>query len=110
MVILIHYSDLSKKTSVIANLQFDIPNEVLQQSNMREEIENHLSTNCIKVNLSKYAINNKKKEEITIQMASFEFNLKIKNKEKARILVNDLSEMNGIFNIRINFKEDYEKI
>ena len=110
VVILIHYSDLSKKTSVIANLQFDIPNEVLQQSNMREEIENHLSTNCIKVNLSKYAINNKKKEELTIQMASFEFNLKIKNKEKARVLVNDLSEMNGIFNVRINFKEDYEKI
>ena len=43
-------------------------------------------------------------------MASFEFNLKIKNKEKARVLVNDLSEMNGIFNVRINFKEDYEKI
>ena len=48
VVLLIHYSDLSKKTSVIANLQFDIPNDVLQQSNMREEIENHLSNNCIK--------------------------------------------------------------
>ena len=110
VVLLIHYSDLSKKTSVIANLQFDIPNDVLQQSNMREEIENHLSNNCLKVNLSKYAINIKKKEELTIQMASFEFNIKIKNKEKSRILVNELSEMNGIINVRINFKEDYEKI
>tara|TARA_B100000809_G_C15127490_1_gene526885 strand:- start:2348 stop:3061 length:714 start_codon:yes stop_codon:yes gene_type:complete len=110
VVLLIHYSDLSKKTSVIANLQFDIPNDVLQQSNMREEIENHLSNNCIKANLSKYAINNKKKEELTIQMASFEFNIKIENKEKSRILVNELSEMNGIINVRINFKEDYEKI
>jgi uncharacterized membrane protein YhiD involved in acid resistance len=110
VVLLIHYSDLSKKTSVIANLQFDVPNDVLQQSNMREEIENHLSNNCIKANLSKYAINNKKKEELTIQMASFEFNIKIENKEKSRILVNELSEMNGIINVRINFKEDYEKI
>ena len=110
VVLLIHYSDLSKKTSVIANLQFDIPNEVLLESNMREEIESRLTDNCLKINLSKYAINNKKKEELIVQTASFEFNIKIENKEKARILVNELSNMNGIYNVRINFKEDYEKI
>ena len=110
VVLLIHYSDLSKKTSVIANLQFEVPNEVLLESNMREEIEDLLTTTCLKATLSKYGINNKKKEELVVQMAAFEFNIKIRSKEKASNLVNELSNMNGIFNVRINFKEDYEKI
>jgi uncharacterized membrane protein YhiD involved in acid resistance len=110
VVLLIHYSDISKKTSVIANLQFDIPNDLLLQSNMKEDIESRLLDKCLKVNLSKYAINNKKKEEQIIKTASFEFNIKIKNKEEARRLVNELSKMEGIYNVRINFKEDYEKI
>lgn len=59
VVLLIHYSDLSK-TSVIASLQFDIPNDILLASNKRKIIEDHLSNTCVKVNLSKYAINNKK--------------------------------------------------
>ena len=91
-------------------MQFDIPNDLLLQSNMKEDIESRLLDKCLKVNLSKYAINNKKKEEQIIKTASFEFNIKIKNKEEARRLVNELSKMEGIYNVRINFKEDYEKI
>ena len=110
MVLLIHYSDLSKKTSVIASLQFDIPNDILLASNKRKIIEDHLSNTCVKVNLSKYAINNKKSGDTIIQMVSFDFKIKIESKEKARILVNELAIMDGIFNVRINFKDDYEKI
>jgi len=43
-------------------------------------------------------------------MVSFDFKIKIESKEKARILVNELAIMDGIFNVRINFKDDYEKI
>ena len=110
VVLLINYSDLSKKTTVIASLQFDIPNTILLASNKRNLIEDHLSNACIKVNLSKYAINNKKSGDTIIQMVSFDFKIKIESKEKARILVNELAIMDGIFNVRINFKDDYEKI
>ena len=110
VVLLIHYSDLSKKTTVIASLQFDIPNTILLASNKRNLIEDHLSNACVKVNLSKYAINNKKSGDTIIQMVSFDFKIKIESKEKARILVNELAIMDGIFNVRINFRDDYEKI
>ena len=110
VVLLIHYSDFSKKTTVIASLQFDIPNTILLASNKRNLIEDHLSNACVKVNLSKYAINNKKSGDTIIQMVSFDFKIKIESKEKARILVNELAIMDGIFNVRINFKDDYEKI
>jgi|MDTG01.1.fsa_nt_gb uncharacterized membrane protein YhiD involved in acid resistance len=110
VVLFIHYSDLSKKTTVIANLQFDIPNDLLLESNKRETIEDHLSNRCIKVNLSKYAINNKKRGESIILIVSFDFMIKIESKEKARILVNELLVIDGIANVRINFKDDYEKI
>ena len=62
---------------------------------------------CVKVNLSKYAINNKKSGDTVIQMVSFDFKIKIESKEKARVLVNELAVMDGIFNVRINFKDDY---
>lgn len=42
-------------------------------------------------------------------MVSFDFKIKIESKEKARVLVNELAVMEGIFNVRINFKDDYEK-
>lgn len=110
VVFLIHFSDLSKKTSIIAMLQFDIPNQILLESEMRNDIENVLENKCIKVNLSKYSINTKKKEEVVVEMVSFEFKIKIKNNDTATSLVNQLSTMKGIFNVRINFKDDYEKI
>ena len=110
VVLLIHFSDLSKKTSIIAMLQFEIPNQILLESEMRNDIESVLDNNCIKATPSKYSINNKKKEEIIVEMASFEFKIKIKNNDKATSLVNKLSTMDGVFNVRINFKDDYEKI
>ena len=54
--------------------------------------------------------NNKKSGDTVIQMVSFDFKIKIESKEKARVLVNELAVMDGIFNVRINFKDDYEKI
>lgn len=110
VVALIHFSDLSKKTTIIATLQFEIPNDILQESSMRESIEDVLVENCNKSTLSKYSINNKKKEELIVIMASFEFNIKIESKEKAAKLVDHLSKMKGVFNVKINFKDDYEKI
>lgn len=110
VVILIHFSTLSRINSVLATLQFEIPNQILIAPDARNQIENTIESYCKKVTLSKYSINNKKREEEVIKMVSFEFKIKIENKKKATNLINDLAGMNGIFNVKINFKDDYEKI
>ncbi len=110
VVTLIHFSEISKKSSFIATLHFEIPNNILIEGSSKIEIENILTSNCKKTTLTKFTINNKKKEETTIDIASFEFKIKIENKEKATILVNNLSKLNGIINVRVNFEEGYEKI
>jgi len=110
VVALIHFSDLSKKTSQIATLQFDVPNEILLDTTMQNTINDLIINSCEKATLSKYSINNKKREELVIKMASFEFKIRIESKEKATVLVNNLVTIEGVFNVRINFKDDYEKI
>lgn len=110
IVMLIHFSPLSKTNSIIGTLQFEIPNEDLLAPNMKDKIEDVLKSRSSKVSLSKYSINNKKKEEVVFEMVSFEFKLRFENKENARVLVNELSKMQGVFNVKINFGDDYEKI
>jgi len=110
IVMLIHFSPLSKANSIIGTLQFEIPNEDLLASNMREKIEDVLKEYSSKVSLSRYSINNKKRELVVFEMVSFEFKLRFENKDDARVLVNELSKMSGVFNVKMNFRDDYEKI
>jgi len=109
IVMLIHFSPLSKANSIIGTLQFEIPNEDLLASNMREKIEDVLKEYSSKVSLSRYSIN-KKRELVVFEMVSFEFKLRFENKDDARVLVNELSKMSGVFNVKMNFRDDYEKI
>jgi len=110
VVILIHFSPLSKAKIIIATLQFEIPNTVLLALSTKDNIEKTVTSYCKIATLSKYSINNKKREEEVIEMVSFEYKIKIESKEKATNLVNELSQTEGVFNVKINFKDDYEKI
>jgi len=111
VVILIHFSTISKLNSVIASLQFDIRDQDLTTTDTKEKIESTIKNYCKKTILSKYSINSKKVDEVLIEKGTFEFKIKIENKEKATDLINELSKIEGVSNLRINFKEgDYEKI
>ncbi len=110
VVIAIHFSPMSKSNMIIGFLQFEIPNDDFTTANMKDQITEILERYCNKVTLAKYSINNKKRDEGVIEMVSFEYKIKINGKQESTKLVNALSEKNGIFNVRITFKDDYEKI
>ncbi len=110
IVILIHFSPLSRSNAIIAILQFDVLNQNLIESNIQDSIEVILKSYCKKSTLSKYSINKKMKNENLSEKGTFEFKIKIDSKEKATNLVNELSQTEGVFNVKINFKDDYEKI
>jgi len=110
IVIAIHYSPLSKEDEIIGYLQFEISNNDYLNANMNDQIAELLKNYCNKVTLIKYNINNKKRKEEVIKMLVFEYKINIEDKYESTKLLNALSEKNGIFNVRINFKDDYEKI
>ena len=110
IVIAIHYSPLSKEDEIIGYLQFEISNIDYLNDNMNDQIADLFKNYCNKVTLIKYNINNKKKKDEVIKMLVFEYKINIEDKFKSTKLLNALSEKNGIFNVKINFKDDYEKI
>ena len=96
VVFAIHFSPMSRESEVIGSLQFEIPHDIYNSSSIKEEINDIINSYCRKVTLSKYSINKKK--------------IKIENKIESTHLVNELSQKEGVFNVRINFRDDYEKI
>ncbi|MFT4698310.1 MAG: putative membrane protein YhiD involved in acid resistance [Flavobacteriaceae bacterium] len=110
VVTVIHFSPLSKNDHIIGTLQFEISNANLLEGNMGDRIIEILESYCKKVSLSKYRINNKKKSGEIIQMVVFEYKINIDSKHKSTQMVNTLLQEHGIFNVRINFRDDHEKI
>jgi len=110
VVVAIHFSSISRSTVIVGYLQFEIPNSDFSSTNMKDQIIEIVESYCKKVTLIKYSINSKKGLEGIVEMVAFEYKIKIDGKQKSIELVNELSEKNGIFNVRINFKDDYEKI
>ena len=110
VVVAIHFSPLSKKDHIIGTLQFEISNDDLLEGNKNERIIEILEGYCKKVSLSKYNINNKKRNDVIVQMVVFEYKINIDSKHKSTQMVNALLQEHGIFNVKINFRDDYEKI
>jgi len=110
VVIAIHFSPLSKDDEIIGYIQFEISNNDYLNDNMNDQIAELFSKYCNKVTLIKYNVNRKKRKEEVIKMLVFEYKINVEDKFKSTNLINALSEKNGIFNVRINFKDDYEKI
>jgi len=108
VVLILHFSSLKKNNYIIGTLQFEISNDKLTTLNMKDQIENTLKSYCKKVELSKYGLTKKKKNSakgITV----FEYKIKIEDSQKATRLANELTQI-GLSNVKIIFKDDYEKI
>lgn len=110
VVFLIYYSPISKTNHVVGNLQFEIPNTILDTENTRQNIEELLVENCNRFSLTKYSINGKGKNEKGTKTIGFAFKIKVIHEERARDIVTKLSNMEGIYNVRINFRDLDEKI
>lgn len=110
VVIAIHFSPLSKNDHIIGILQFEISNNDLLEGKMSDRIIEILESYCKKITLSKYSIDTKKKKGESVDMVAFAYKINIDSKQKSTQLVNDLLKEKGIFNVRINFRDDYEKI
>lgn len=110
VVIAIHFSPMSRRSEIVGFLQFEIPNTDFVSSNMKDQINEIINNYCRKVTLAKYSINKKKSVDGFTEMVAFEYKIKIESKQESTNLVNELSQKSGVFNVRINFKDDYEKI
>lgn len=106
-VFILHYSPLSKNNSIIGYLQFDIPHVASVPITVKNEVDTALSDYCKKAVLTNYRIVTKKTLKGT---TSFEYKIKIEDRNTAKSLVQILSHKMGLLNVTLNFKEDYEKI
>lgn len=122
VVILIHFSTIGKMKSIVGILRFEIPNQTLFTTTEKDEIDQIIYNYCIKVNLTRYDINKKRKKKKPIenteaveavevvQAVVYEYKIVISNQETAKKLANELSDIEGVFNVKINFNDGYEKI
>ncbi len=112
VVILIHFSTISNITSIVGILRFEIPDQTGFTTTEKDQIDQIINNHCIKVSLIRYGVNKKRKnkESIEAKAVSFEYKIKISNQETAKKLVNELSGTEGVFNVKINFNDGYEKI
>lgn len=111
IVLIIHFSRLSSENLILANLQFDVLNQYLTTTNTQENLEQIINKYVKKSTLSRYGVQHKTINEERIEKGSFEFKIKVENKEIATNLINKLSKEEGVSNLKVNFKDDeYEKI
>lgn len=110
VVFIIYYSPISKKDNLICNLQFEVLNIAIDKDKTWQEIEDFLKINCINFSLSKYSTGEKNKNEQELKKVSFTFKIKVADEAQGKYIVNNLSNMEDVFNIKINFIDDYEKI
>ena len=109
IVFLIYFSPISKTNHVVGNLQFEIPDSALESEDTWQKIEEILKINCVKFSLTKYSVAGKGKNKGRSKTVLFAFKIKVVDQEKAKYIVNKLSKTEGVFNIKINFIDDYEK-
>jgi uncharacterized membrane protein YhiD involved in acid resistance len=110
VVLAIQLSPLSKEANIVGYLQFEIFVNEFSDGDYKKLTTNLLQTYCKKNTLNKYAVNTKRREELLIEIISFEYKIKVENKKDSTTLVNELSKQKGIKNVKINFKDDYEQI
>ncbi len=107
-VFILHYSPLTKNDYIIGYLHFDFPADTPET--MENEVGITLNDYCSKAVLINYRINNKKAKDQLKGTPSFEYKIRIQDRNKATNLVNDLTQLIGVLNVTLTFKEDYEKI
>lgn len=111
IVVLIHFSTLSKVNSIVGILRFEIPDQTQFTTSEKDQIDIVINNYSQGVRLVRYGITKRKKNKVAVEMVAYEYKIKISDQEKAKNLVNELSSMDSVFNVKINFNDDvYEKI
>ena len=106
VVFVIYFSPISKTNHILSNLQF----EILDNDTTWVKVENFLKENCIKFELTKYNIDEKEIEEKKVKRIVYAFKIKVVDEERAKFIINKLSDMEDVFNTKMNFIDGYEKI
>ncbi len=110
IVFIIHFSPLSHINTRIGILQFTIPKGNELGVNGQRAVNDILEQYCKRWTLSNYSLAKRKRNKEPIELLSFRYKVKIDSQEKAKKMVNELSQMEGVSNVKINFRDDYEKI
>lgn len=105
-VIIVYFSYSHKTDAIIFILHFEITNSTLLKPGVKKSIEKIIFDSCEKNILQKYNIVEKNTEKKSI----FEYEIKVINTETAVKVVDELSQVEELSNIKINFKESNEKI
>lgn len=107
-VFILHYSPLTKNNYIIGFLQFEFPSDALET--IENDVSLTLTNYCTNSVLLNYRVNTKKSKSELQHIPSYEYKIKIQDRDKAKSLVNELTEKNGVMKVTLNFKDDYEKI
>ncbi len=110
VVVIMHFSTISKINSIVGTLRFEIPDLTHFTTTEKDQIDQTINNRCIKVSLIRYGINKRKKNKEPVEAVAFEYKIKISDQEAAKKLVNELSGIKGVFNVKFNFNDGYEKI
>lgn len=110
IAIVLHRSHLGKSKYVIGFLQFDLSNKDLSNSTIGEEITSSINSKCEKVVLLNYVIKDIKRKKKIKGMSHFEYKIKITEKHIATNLVSEITGKFNLLNVKLTFKDDYEKI
>ena len=110
IAIVLHISHLGKSKYVIGFLQFDISSKDPSISTSIAEIKEFMHSKCEKVVLLNYVIKDIKRKKKIRGMSHLEYKIKVTEKHIATNLVNELTGKFNLLNVKLNFKDDYEKI
>ncbi len=110
VVLLIHFSPIHKNKGIISNLQFEMPNKDVIGTDLRDKIDAVLNDYCKEVEMIRYNVNHKKREQEILEVVVFEYKIHTTDRNKATTLVNALTKQLGLLNVKLNFRNDYEKI
>ena len=110
VVTLIHFSPINKDKGIISVLQFETLTAEQNSVELREKIDRTLQEFSTDVELIKYNLNRRYKGENIMEVVVFEYKVKTVDRDQATYLANALSQKLGLVNVKLNFRDDYEKI
>ena len=110
VVTLIHFSPINKDKGIISVLQFETLTAEQNSAELREDIDRTLKEYSTDFELIKYNLNRRNKGESIVELVVFEYKVKTVNRDQATYLANALSQKLGLVNVKLNFRDDYEKI
>ena len=110
IVVILHFSHLNKSKLIIGFLKFELENKNFDKEKTKNEIETTINELCKEFSLQNFKIQKVKRKNKPKAIFSFEYKIKVNQKEIASLLTERLSQKFNFHSINIIFKDDYEKI